>query len=85
MFTHLLSGTGQSVVAILAVVITAAASVAKKWIEETFRTRRLVKSIEDAGPQQRSEIIRACSQLEGTAMRARGSSDGKARSAREPS
>jgi hypothetical protein len=49
---------------ILAVLAAAAASVLKKWIEETSRTRRLIKSIEGAEPPQRSEIIRACSQLE---------------------
>jgi hypothetical protein len=54
----------NSLVAILAVLTTAVASVLKKWIGETSRTRRLIKSIEGARPSQRSEIIRAFSQLE---------------------
>ena len=70
MSAHLLSVTGvteELIVGVLAVVTTASASVVKKWIEETFRTRRVVKSLEDAKPQQRPEIIRAWGQLEGRA------------------
>jgi hypothetical protein len=55
----------ELIAAILAVLTTASASVVKKWLEETFRTRRVVRSIEDAEPQLRSDIIRAIAQLEG--------------------
>jgi hypothetical protein len=54
----------HGLIPILAVLAAAAASVLKKWIEETSRTRRLITSIDGAKPPQRSEIIRACSQFE---------------------
>jgi hypothetical protein len=65
MSAHLLSTPRELIVAILAVLTTASASVAKKWLEETFRTRRMVRSIEDSAPDQRPDIIRAIAQLEG--------------------
>jgi len=41
------------------------ATVARTWIEQASRTRRLAKALEDSKPDQRPEIIRACSRLEG--------------------
>ncbi len=41
-----------------------AASVLRKRLEESFRTRRLTGSIENAPHQQRSAIIKAVSRLE---------------------
>jgi hypothetical protein len=64
MLAHLSSATAGSVISVLAVLCLAVASVLRKWIEESFRTRRFIKSIEEAPPQARSEIIRACGQLE---------------------
>lgn len=43
----------------------ALASVLRTWIEQASRTRRLSKALEDSRPNQRPEIIVACSQLEG--------------------
>ena len=65
MSAHQLSVSAELIVAILATVCTASASVVKKWIEETFRTRRVIKALEGAKPRQRPEIIRAWAQLEG--------------------
>lgn len=62
MTTFLVGGGG--LVPFVAVLATAAASVLRKWIEETSRTRRLIKSIEGTAPPERSRIIRACGQLE---------------------
>ena len=42
------------------------ASVARTWIEQASRTRRLAKALEDSKPDQRPEIIQACSHLEGS-------------------
>lgn len=42
------------------------ASVARTWIEQVSRTRRLTKALEDSKPDQRPEIIQACSRLEGS-------------------
>src|SRR5208282_4974036 len=75
MSTHLLSVTTELNAGVLAVVTTALASVVKKWIEETFHTRRVVKSLEDAKPQQRPEIIRAWGQLKGKAASERPDED----------
>jgi hypothetical protein len=43
----------------------ALASVVCTWIEQAARTHRLTKALEGTRPNQRSEIIMACSQLEG--------------------
>jgi hypothetical protein len=50
----------------LAAVVKALASVLRTWIEQASRTRRLTRAIEGAKPHQRSGIIMACGQLEGT-------------------
>lgn len=47
-------------------------SVLRTWIEQTSRTRRLTKALEGTRPNQRPEIILACSALEGTAAAKRG-------------
>jgi hypothetical protein len=43
----------------------ALALVLRTWIEQASRTRRLTKALENSRPNQRPEIIVACSQLEG--------------------
>jgi hypothetical protein len=47
-----------------AIGVNALASVLRIWIEQTSRTRRLDKALADAEPQERPDIIQACSQLE---------------------
>src|ERR1700760_97523 len=42
----------------------ATASVLRVWIEQSHCTRRLRRSLENAKPTERTEIIKACSQLE---------------------
>lgn len=65
----LIETTGQ--VALIAVTVSIAAtaktlaSVLRTWIEQASRTRRLTKALEDSRPNQRPDIITACSQLEG--------------------
>jgi hypothetical protein len=57
--------TGNVVVILVALGLTkATASVLKTWIEEISCTRRLEKALENTSPRHRSEIIKACSQLE---------------------
>jgi hypothetical protein len=70
MSSHLLIETTGQVVLIAATVSVAAtaralASVLRTWIEQASRTRRLARALEDSRPNQRPEIIVACSQLEG--------------------
>lgn len=48
----------------VAAVARASASVLQTWIKQASCTRRLNKSLEGAKPQQRPDIIMACSQLE---------------------
>ena len=74
MSAHLLNAANP-IVAILTVLAMASVSVLRSWIsyqktrvEEASRTDRLSKAIEGASPHQRSEIIRACGQLEGTSV-----------------
>ena len=70
MSSHLLIETTSQVALIAATVSVAAtakalASVLRTWIEQASRTRRLARALEDSRPNQRPEIIVACSQLEG--------------------
>ena len=70
MSSHLLTepaGQAAVVAAALGIAATmkALASVLRTWIEQASRTRRLTRALEDSRPNQRPEIIRACSQLEG--------------------
>ena len=53
-------------------VAKALASVLRTWVEQSFRTRRLIKALEDTRPNQRPGIILACSELEGGASGKRG-------------
>lgn len=69
MSSHLLIQAGDRAAVLLAALTFATAakalaSVLRTWIEQAFRTRRLIKSLEDAKPHQRPEIIMACGQLE---------------------
>jgi hypothetical protein len=65
----LLEATGHIGVLVAALCIGAAAkalaSVLRTWVQEASRTRRFNKALEDSRPNERPEIIRACSQLEG--------------------
>jgi hypothetical protein len=70
MSSHLLTeSAGQAAVVAAALAIAATmkalASVLRTWIEQASRTHRLTKALEDSRPNQRPEIIMACSQLEG--------------------
>ncbi len=70
MSSHLfIEATGRVavVVAVLGIAtgVKALASVLRTWIEQASRTHRLIKALEDSRPNQRPEIIMACSQLEG--------------------
>lgn len=71
MSSQLLIQTGHIAVLVavlgLAIGARALASVLRTWIEQTSRTRRLDKALEDSRPNQRPGIILACSQLEGKA------------------
>jgi hypothetical protein len=72
MSSHLLIETTSGAAVLVAVLgiatgVRALASVLRTWIEQASRTRRFMKAIEDARPDQRPEIIMACSQLEGSA------------------
>jgi hypothetical protein len=65
--SHLLANATDRAVLLAFAVATAAkalSSVLRTWIEQAFRTRRLIRSLEDARPEQRPGIIIACSQLE---------------------
>lgn len=55
------------IAAVIGAVATAKAlaSVVRTWIEQASRTHRLTKALEGTRPNQRPEIIMACSQLEG--------------------
>lgn len=66
--SHLLTGTpgNLAVLASIAAGTTALASVLRTLIEQASRTRRLSKALKGSRPNQRPEILRACSQLEGT-------------------
>ena len=68
----LIEATGHIVMLLVAfafaTAVKALASVLRTWIEQTSRTRRLIKSLEDAKPHQRPEIIMACGQLEGKSV-----------------
>jgi hypothetical protein len=75
MSAHLLSASAELIVAILAMVSTASASVVKTWIGETFRTRRVLKALENAKPQEMPEIIRAWAQFEGKPVSGRPGDD----------
>jgi hypothetical protein len=56
----------------IAIGANALASVLRTWIEQAFRTRRLIKALEGSRPNQRPGIIIACSQLEGRPIGAPG-------------
>jgi hypothetical protein len=75
MSAHLLSVSAELIVALLAMVSTASASVVKTWIVETFRTRRVLKALENAKPQEMAEIIRAWAQFEGKPVSQRPADD----------
>jgi hypothetical protein len=64
----LIQATGHVTVLVAALGIAASAKalvlVLRTWIEQASRTRRLTKALEDSKPNQRPEIIMACSQLE---------------------
>jgi hypothetical protein len=64
--TYLLLETTNRValIVVIATGVRALASVLRTWIEQRFRTRRLREALEGSLPNQRSEIITACSQLE---------------------
>ncbi len=69
--SHMLANATDRVVLLalalaLATVARALSSVLRTWIEQAFRTRRLIRSLEDAKPDQRPGIIIACGQLEGS-------------------
>jgi hypothetical protein len=71
MSSHLLIEAAGPTVMLTAVLgicaaVNALTSVLRTWIEQVFRTRRLIRALEDSSPYQRPGIIRACSQLEGT-------------------
>lgn len=72
MATHLLVGAASPTIEVLVVLAVSGTVVLRSWVayrkavaQEEWRTRRLAKAIEGANPRQRSEIIRACSLLEG--------------------
>lgn len=70
MSSHLLleaTGGVGATLAVLGVIVSARplALVLRTWIEQTSRTRRLIKALEDSRPSQRPQIIKACSELEG--------------------
>jgi hypothetical protein len=70
MSSHLLTEPTNQAAVVAAALGTAAimkalASVLRTWIEQASQTRRLTKALEDSRPNQRPEIIMACSQLEG--------------------
>src|SRR6266498_5136099 len=58
----------------IAIGLKALASIVRTWIEQTSRTRRLYMALEGSSPNQRSEIILACSELEGKSA---GEQDGE--------
>jgi hypothetical protein len=47
--------------------LKALAPIVQTWIVQASRSRRLDRALEGSNPKQRSEIILACSQLEGSA------------------
>jgi hypothetical protein len=68
---HVLTEAANSTAICMAVIgigaaLNAVMSVLRTWIEQTFRTRRLTRALEDSKPHQRPEIIRAFSLLEVT-------------------
>lgn len=86
MSSHLLTesaGQAAVVAAVLGIATTvkALASVLRTWIEQASRTRRLTRALEDSRPNQRPQIIMACSQLEGKPA---GEADGDAPDGRLP-
>jgi len=86
MSLHLaIEAAGQAAVVAAALGIAAAvkalASVLRTWIEQASCTRRLSKALEDSRPNERPEIIMACSQLEGKPA---GEGDGGAADGRLP-
>jgi hypothetical protein len=72
----LIETTGRVALVAIAIgtvaVAKALASVLRTWVEQSFRTRRLIKALEDTRPNQRPGIILACSELEGGAAGKRG-------------
>lgn len=74
MAAHLLVGAASPTIQALVVLAVSGTVVLRSWVayrktvaQEEWRTRRLAKAIEGANPHQRSEIIRACGLLEGSA------------------
>lgn len=64
-----------TLVVVLTAVVRALTSLLRTWIEQASRTRRLKRALKNTKPNQRAEIIEACSRFEGEAS---GKVDGSA-------
>jgi hypothetical protein len=80
-----LHGALSPLVQVMAVIAVAITASWRAWIAyraavvgERERTSRMARAIEGADPNQRPEIIRACSLLEGAARREPEDTDGNA-------